>query len=83
MINTGAVNGLPPLKFSKHTCTGCQLGKQSKTKMPKETRHTASKILELIHSDVCGLFRVTSTGGARYFVTFVQMISQRKYGYIS
>ena len=77
MINTGAVNGLPPLRFSKHTCTGCQLGKHSKTKMPKETRHHASKILELIHSDVCGPFRVASTGGARYFVTFVDDFSKK------
>ena len=81
MINTGAVNGLPSLRFAKQTCTGCQLGKHSKTKMPKETKHHTSKILELVHSDVCGPFRVASTGGARYFVTFTDDFSRKIWVY--
>ena len=81
MINSTAVKGLPPLQFTKHTCSSCQLGKQARSKMPKETTHHASKILELIHSDVCGPFRVQSTGGAKFFVTFVDDF-QKKSGSI-
>ena len=77
MINSAAVKGLPPLQFTKHTCGSCQLGKQARSKMPKETTHHASKILEVIHSDVCGPFRVQSTGGAKFFVTFVDDFSKK------
>ena len=77
MINSKAVRGLPHLQFSRQTCSGCQLGKHTMTKMPKETTHHASRILELVHSDVCGPFRVNSTGGARYFVTFVDNFSRK------
>ena len=77
MINSAAVKGLPPLHFPKHICGSCQLGKQAKTKMPKVTTHHASKILELIHSDVRGPFRVQSTGGAKFFVTFIDDFSKK------
>jgi hypothetical protein len=77
MINSEAVRGLPSLRFSKHTCHGCQLGKHSRTKLPKQTSHSATKILELIHSDVCGPFRVNSLGGHRFFVTFIDDYSRK------
>lgn len=77
MVNSAAMKGLPPLQFSKHIYGSCQLGKQAKSKMPKATTHHASKILELIHSDVCGPFRVPSTGGAKFFVTFIDDFSKK------
>ena len=46
------------IHFSRQTCTGCQLGKHARTKIPKATRHHAYAIMELIHSDVCGPFRL-------------------------
>ena len=64
MANYEAVKGLPQLHFSRQTCTGCQLGKHARTKMPKETKFHASKIVQLVHSDVCGPFRTNSLGGA-------------------
>lgn len=39
------------------------------------------EILELVHSDVCGPFKITSTGGARYFVTFVDDYSRKIWVY--
>lgn len=77
MINFDAVRGLLQLRFSKHTCDGCQLGKHARTKLPKETTHHTSKILELVHSDVCGPFRTNSLGGARYFVSFIDDFSRK------
>jgi transposase InsO family protein len=77
MANYEAVRGLPQLHFSKQTCTGCQLGKHARTKMPKETKFHASHILQLVHSDVCGPFRTNSLGGARYFVTFIDDFSKK------
>ena len=81
MINHEAVQGLPRLHFSNQTCSGCQLGKHTRTKMPKQTTHHASKILELIHSDVCGPFKVTSLGGCRYFVSFIDDYSKKLWIY--
>ena len=49
--------------------------------MPKHTTHHTSKPLELVHSDVCGPFRVNSLGGYRYFVTFIDDFSKRTWIY--
>lgn len=77
MINSEVVKGLPPFRFSRYTCNGCQLGKHSRTKLPKQTSHSATKFLELIHSDVCGPFRVNSLGGHKFFVTFIDDFSRK------
>ena len=37
-------------------------------------------LLEIIHTDVCGLMSVDAHGGYRYFVTFTDDLS--RYGYI-
>lgn len=81
MMHSEAVKGLPPLQFSRHTCSGCQLGKHARTKMPKQATNPASQILELVHSDVCGPFRVNSLGGHKYFVTFIDDFSQKMWVY--
>lgn len=49
--------------------------------MPKEATYHASKILELVYSDVCRPFKINSTGGARYFVTFVDDFSRKLWVY--
>ena len=77
MLHSEAVKGLPPIQFSRYTCSGCQLGKHSRTKLPKQTSYSATKVLELIHSDVCGPFRVNSLGGHRFFVTFIDDFSRK------
>lgn len=81
MIHFEAVRGLPNLHFSRQTCSGCQLGKHARTKIPKTTTHHASKILELVHFDVCGPFRTNSLGGSRYFVTFIDDFSRKTWIY--
>ncbi|GKD42559.1 retrotransposon protein, putative, ty1-copia subclass [Tanacetum coccineum] len=40
----------------------------------------ANDLLELIHTDVCGPFRIVSRQGANYFVTFIDDFS--RYGYV-
>ena len=82
MIASDAVRGLPRLRFSpSHTCSSCHLGKHARTRMPKTATHRASQILELVHSDVCGPFKTNSTGGARYFITFVDDFSRKLWIY--
>ena len=40
----------------------------------------AIDLLEIIHTDVCGLMNVEARGGYRYFLTFTDDLS--RYGYI-
>lgn len=81
MFKSGAVRGLPSLHFSQLPCTGCQLGKQTRTKIPKEATFHATQILQLVHSDVSSPFRTSSLGGARYFVTFIDDLSRKTWIY--
>jgi len=50
-------------------CEACIEGKHQRTYFPKDEIITVSKLLELVHNDVCGPMKTTSHGGARYFVT--------------
>jgi hypothetical protein len=40
----------------------------------------ASDLLELIHTDVCGLMSTAARGGFQYFITFTNDLS--RYGYV-
>ena len=46
------------------------LQENTATPMPKARERTASHLLEIVHSDVCGPMRIKSVGGAAYFATF-------------
>ncbi len=54
-----------------HVCEACIKGKHQRTSFPKDETTRASKLLELVHSDVCGPMKTTSRGGARYFIIFI------------
>ena len=71
MAKEGLVDGLQLVGNTKMPfCETCQFGKQTRNPFPKEAVRS-KKVLELIHSDVCGPMPVNSVGGSRYFVTFV------------
>lgn len=42
----------------------------------------ATKVLELVHSDLCGPVETASLGGARYFLTFVDDFTHKVFIYI-
>jgi transposase InsO family protein len=65
-----------------HMCENCIEGKHQRTSFPKDEATTASKLLELVHSDVCGPMKTTSHGGARYFVTFIDDFSKKNHVYL-
>src|ERR1700737_5265919 len=44
---------------------------------PLASSHRATAPLQLIHTDLCGPMRVTSLGGAKYFVSFIDDYSRR------
>ena len=51
-------------------CEHYLYGGQHKLSFPN-TATRASTILELIHTDICGPMNVTSVGGSRYFIIFI------------
>lgn len=52
-------------------CEACALGKSHRQPHSTAPGTRASAPLELVHTDVCGPFRVRGTGGALYFMTVV------------
>ena len=61
------------------TCESCLLGKMTKSPVTG-TSERVSDLLELVHSDVCGLMSSVARGGFQYFITFTDDFS--RYGYI-
>src|SRR4051812_22002898 len=61
------------------TCEPCLMGKMIKTPF-SGMMERATDLLEIIHTDVCGLMSVSTHGGYRYFITFTDDLS--RYGYI-
>jgi hypothetical protein len=43
-----------------HVCEACIEGKHQRTSFPKDEATRASKLLELVHNDVCGPMKTTS-----------------------
>ncbi len=62
-------------------CETCNIDKHQRNVFPKDEMIRASKLLELVHSDVCGPMKTPSHGGARYFVTFIDDFSKNNYVY--
>ena len=70
---------LPPLEFSElEQCIDCIKGKFAK-KIKKDAKCSAG-ILEIIHTDICGPFSVTTVDGCDSFIMFTDDYS--RYGYI-
>jgi hypothetical protein len=59
-------------------CVDCIKGKQTKHTKKGATRST--KLLEIIHTDICRPFDTSSFGKKKYFITFIDDFSC--YGYI-
>ena len=70
---------LPNLDFTDlSVCVDCIKGKQTKHTKKGATRNT--QLLEIIHTDVCGPFDVSSFNKEKYFITFIDDFS--RYGYV-
>ncbi len=63
-------------------CEVCIEGKHQRTSFLKDEVTRASKLLELVHSDVCEPMRITFHGGTRYFVIFIDNFSRKTHVYI-
>ena len=62
--------------LSSFECESCQLRKHTRVSFPKRLNPRTKSPFELIHTDVWGPSRSTSTLGFRYFVTFIDDYSR-------
>jgi hypothetical protein len=76
-----AVTGLPDFKVDHEgVCKGCAQGKNIKNPFPKRNSKE-KRVLELIHSDVCGPMPSTSLSGYVYYVSFIDHYSRKTWVY--
>ena len=72
---------LPNLDFTDlGVCVDCIKGKQTKHTKKGATRST--KLLEIIHTDICGPFDAPSFSKEKYFITFIDDFSRYTYIYL-
>jgi hypothetical protein len=71
-----------PKDVHSFTCEGCVQGKQARRPFPTDGGTRATKILELVHSNVCGPMKTPSIEGARYFLTFIDDFSRKIWVYV-
>ncbi|GJX79793.1 zinc finger, CCHC-type containing protein [Tanacetum coccineum] len=73
----GLLNSTNIKSFEK--CVPCMSGKMARKPYSYQVER-AKDLLGLIHTDVCGLFKIVSRQGESYFVTFTDDFSH--YGYV-
>lgn len=61
---------------SSFSCASCLQGKMTRKPFPAVPEIKTTRILELVHSDVCGPMRTESTMKKRFFVTFIDDFSR-------
>ena len=64
------------------SCASCQLGKHVRSSFSPRIESRAMSPFALVHSDVWGPSRVSSTMGSRYFVTFIDDFSRCTWLYL-
>jgi hypothetical protein len=57
-------------------CVDCAVSKATKQTVPKEHQHVTTRKLELVHSDIMGLFDPPTPSGKRYVMTFIDDYSK-------
>lgn len=71
MFDRKLVQGILSVNFEKEMCSSCLLGKQTRRVFPQATSYRASKILELIHGDLCGPITPSTIAGNRYIFVLI------------
>ncbi|CAA7052678.1 unnamed protein product [Microthlaspi erraticum] len=71
MMQRELVTGVPSFEFEKKLCGSCLLGKQTRQVFPQATTYRASKVLELIHGDLCGPITPHTAAGNKYIFVLI------------
>ncbi|GJZ69731.1 retrovirus-related pol polyprotein from transposon TNT 1-94 [Tanacetum coccineum] len=70
------VRNLPKLKYDKHFCDACKIGKQAHTSHKAKNMVSTKRCLELLHMDLFGPSAIKSYGGNLYTLVVVDDYSR-------
>ncbi|GJY10852.1 retrovirus-related pol polyprotein from transposon TNT 1-94 [Tanacetum coccineum] len=70
------VRNLPKLKYDKHFCDACKIGKQAHASHKAKNMVSTKRCLELIHMDLFGRSAIKSYGGNLYTLVVVDDYSR-------
>lgn len=76
------VYGMPSIVEPKEICSGCLMSKQTRKKFPSKANYSASKVLQLVHGDLCGPIEPATTAGNKYFFLLVDDFSRSMWVYM-
>ena len=65
------VRGLPNIRFFDRLCRNYRADKHSRSAFPLVSSFGASKRLELIHGDICGLIQPSTIQRRRYYFLLI------------
>lgn len=57
-------------------CVTCVEGKLTRKSFPFKASNRSKRVLDLVHTDVCGPMRTQTVSGKRYFLTFTDDYSR-------
>ena len=75
------MNGLPCIHHPGQLCEACIFGKNHRLPFVKEPWRVKFP-LELIQADVSGPMNISSIGGNKYFLTFIDDFSRKTWIYL-
>ncbi|GJZ14692.1 retrovirus-related pol polyprotein from transposon TNT 1-94 [Tanacetum coccineum] len=70
------VRNLPKLKYDRHFCDACKIGKQAHASHKAKNIVSTTRCLELLHMDLFGPFAIRSYGGNHYTLVIVDDYSR-------
>jgi transposase InsO family protein len=76
MAKAELVRGLPTLEQVEQPCEACFAGKHKRASFPQQASRLASKMLELLHGDLCGPVSPSTPRGNKYFLLLVDDYSR-------
>jgi transposase InsO family protein len=79
LVKKNLLSGMKSAPLKK--CTHCLAGKQNRVSFKGSPSTRKPGILDLVHSDVCGLMKTRTLGGCLYFVTFIDDHSRKLWVY--
>ena len=79
--NHNTVRDLEKIKIPNEKCVTCMTSKISVKPFTNSSEKQSTKILDLIHSDVCGPFATETLNKSKYFLTFIDDFSKRVFVY--
>lgn len=82
MSRGNMAKGMPRIAKPKESCTDCLMAKQAKKSVPSCSNFTASKVLELVHADLCGPITPETASGKGYFLLLVDDFSRVMWVYM-